>query len=299
LPVTVSRVLIATLFKIYWRIDLPAEAISNNKSPGYRPWLSFWRNIVRLTDSALGEIMPRLPQAKRQLYLPFINKVMQIYEIDTPLRSSAFLAQIAHESGELKYMEELWGPTEQQKKYEPPSDLARSLGNTQPGDGFRYRGRGPIQITGRANYEKYGDLLKVDLVGNPDLAATPQYAFSTAGLFWKSNGLNELADIQDFTTITKRINGGLNGLAERQKYYEIAKDVLSAEDPGDLAFSTPQAQPGEFERFDEPPTFSRGHEFIEPDPLDTLPLTDPENETPLSAKKSGRGLGSRLRNWFR
>src|SRR5262245_21913929 len=182
-----------------------------------------------LTDSDLQQIMPRLPQAKLQLYLPFMNRVMQIYEIDTPLRASAFLAQIAHESGELKFMEEIWGPTAQQKKYEPPSEVASRLGNTQQGDGFRYRGRGPIQITGRANYKKYGDLLGVDLIGNPDLAATPQFAFSTAGLFWKLNGLNELADVQDFTTITKRINGGLNGLAERERYYDIAKNTLGAE----------------------------------------------------------------------
>src|SRR5215475_2422771 len=174
-----------------------------------------------LADSDLKQIMPRLPQAKRQLYLPFLNKVMEIYEIDTPLRAAAFLAQIAHESAELRFMEEIWGPTAQQKRYEPPSDVATRLGNTEPGDGFRYRGRGPIQITGRANYGKYGDLLEVDLVGNPDLAATPQFAFSTAGLFWKMNGLNELADKQDFTRITRRINGGLTGLADRQKYYDI------------------------------------------------------------------------------
>ena len=183
-----------------------------------------------LTENDLQEIMPRLPQSKRQLYLPFINKVMQIYEIDTPLRASAFLAQIAHESAELKYMEEIWGPTAQQKKYEPPGELATRLGNTQPGDGFRYRGRGPIQITGRANYEKYGDLLGVDLVGNPDLAATPQFAFSTAALFWKTRGLNELADVQDFITITKRINGGTTGLKERQRYYETAMNALGVEE---------------------------------------------------------------------
>ncbi len=229
-----------------------------------------------ITDNDLQQIMPRLPQAKRQLYLPFINKVMEIYEIDTPLRASAFLAQIAHESVELRYMEEIWGPTAQQKKYEPPSDLARRLGNTQKGDGFRYRGRGPIQITGRANYKTYGDLLGVDLVGNPDLAATPQYAFSTAGLFWKRNGLNELADVQDFITITRRINGGLNGLADRQKYYEIAKNVLGAEEPGSFAFSAaavaspasaaPSALP--------PPSLPRGQELIESDAGSSLTSRD-------------------------
>jgi predicted chitinase len=185
-----------------------------------------------LSDSALQQIMPTLPEAKRQLYLPFINKVMEIYEINTTLRASAFLAQIAHESGELRFMEEIWGPTAQQKKYEPPSDLARTLGNTQPGDGKRYKGRGPIQITGRANYKKYGDLLGVDLEGNPDLAATPQFAFSTAALYWKTRGLNELADVQDFITITKRINGGTTGLNERQRYYEIAMNALGVEEIG-------------------------------------------------------------------
>jgi putative chitinase len=250
-----------------------------------------------LSDNDLQQIMPRLPQAKRQLYLPFINRVMEIYEIDTPLRASAFLAQIAHESAELKYMEEIWGPTAQQKKYEPPGELATRLGNTQQGDGFRYRGRGPIQITGRANYEKYGDLLGVDLVGNPDLAATPQFAFATAGLFWKLNGLNELADVQDFTAITKRINGGLNGLPERQKYYDIAKNVLGSEEADDFAFSTPLAPPSESEAIDESPVLPRGQESIEPD---STTFTDSQDETNSTVKNpSSRGLGSRLRNWFR
>jgi putative chitinase len=257
-----------------------------------------------LTDSDLQQIMPRLAKAKRALYLPFINKVMEIYEIDTPLRASAFLAQIAHESAELRYMEEIWGPTAQQKKYEPPSDLAKSLGNTEPGDGFRYRGRGPIQITGRANYKKYGDLLGVDLVENPDLAATPQYAFSTAGLFWKLNGLNELADVQDFTTITKRINGGLNGLQDRRKYYEIAKNTLSAEAPDDFTFPAVIALSNESAvepaAADDPPVLHRGQEFIEPDSEKSAPFRNSQDEmNPGSRKKSGRGFTSRLKNWFR
>jgi predicted chitinase len=249
-----------------------------------------------LTDSDLQQIMPKLPQAKRQLYLPFLNKVMEIYEIDTPLRASAFLAQIAHESAELRFMEEIWGPTAQQKRYDPPTDLARRLGNTQPGDGFRYRGRGPIQITGRANYKKYGDLLGVDLVGNPDLAATPQYAFSTAGLFWKMNGLNELADIQDFITITRRINGGLNGLQDRQKYYAIAKNVLGADEPAGFGFAaaptrsaTRGAPPGGQSSI-PPPSLPRGQEAIEEEvgSASTTDTAPPDERGAVAKKKSAR-----------
>jgi predicted chitinase len=144
------------------------------------------------------------------------------YQINTPLRASAFLAQLAHESGEFKYMEEIWGPTPAQKRYEGRADL----GNTQPGDGYRFRGRGPIQITGRANYKKYGELLGVDLVANPDLAAKPEYALRIAALYWKMRGCNELADDGDFKSITLAINGGLTNLAERQRYYESAKKAL-------------------------------------------------------------------------
>jgi predicted chitinase len=196
-----------------------------------------------LAESDLQRIMPRLPADKRQLYLPFLNRVMEIDEIDTPPRMAAFLAQLAHESGEFRFMEEIWGPTAAQRRYEPPSDLARKLGNTQPGDGKRFKGRGPIQITGRFNYKKYGDLLGVDLISNPDLAATPQIAFQTAGLYWRSNGLNELADRQDFITITRRINGGLNGLADRQKYYDIARNVLGVGSSSTVA-SSRSAAPG-------------------------------------------------------
>jgi predicted chitinase len=256
-----------------------------------------------LTESDLQQIMPRLPQAKRQLYLPFIKRVMEIYEIDTPLRASAFLAQIAHESAELRFMEEIWGPTAQQKKYEPPSELATRLGNTQPGDGFRYRGRGPIQITGRFNYQKYGDLLGVDLVGNPDLAATPQIAFSTAGLFWKMNGLNELADVQDFITITRRINGGLNGLAERQKYYEIAKNVLGAEDLDDFAFSMSSSGGGQINDLSDlsPPALSRGHESIEIDSAggSTVDAAPQAATKPATKRNLTNRMGSLLRNLFR
>ena len=179
-----------------------------------------------LTDEELHKIMPKLSEDKRELYLPLLNKAMQTYEINTPLRTAAFLAQLAHESEELKYFEEIWGPTKQQRKYEPPSDVAKRLGNTEVGDGHRYRGRGPIQLTGRFNYKKFGEMLGLDLIGDPDQASLPQIGFATAGLFWKIHELNEMADGRRFVSITRRINGGTNGLAEREKYYATAKRVL-------------------------------------------------------------------------
>jgi predicted chitinase len=177
-----------------------------------------------VTDDELRQIMPNCAAAKRADYLPFIQQAMEEFEITTYLREAAFLAQLAHESGELRYMEELASGA----AYEGRKDL----GNTQPGDGVRYKGRGPIQLTGRANYQKYGDLLGVDLINNPTQAATPQVGFRIAGEFWKLNGLNQLADQQQFETITRRINGGLNGQPDRLKYYNRAKQVLSQDDGG-------------------------------------------------------------------
>jgi putative chitinase len=184
------------------------------------------RKSIMVTESQLAQIMPNLPADKRALYLPFLNKAMQIYGINNPLREAAFIAQIAYESVELRYLEEIWGPTEAQSLYEPESAVARILGNTEPGDGERFKGRGAIQITGRSNYGKYGELLGVDLIANPAIVTTPQIALSTAGAFWQMNGLNELADAGDFEAITRRINGGLSGYKERLEYYRGALEAL-------------------------------------------------------------------------
>lgn len=175
-----------------------------------------------VTDDELRRIMPNCPAAKRADYLPFIQQAMTEFEITSYLREAAFLAQLAHESAELRYMEEIASGA----AYEGRKDL----GNTQPGDGKRYKGRGPIQLTGRANYTKYGQLLGLDLVNNPTVAATKEVGFRIAGEYWNLNGLNKLADKQDFKQITKRINGGYNGLDDRIKYYERAKKVLSRDD---------------------------------------------------------------------
>lgn len=172
-----------------------------------------------LTDDELRQIMPNCPAAKRTDYLPFIQQAMEEFDITTYLRETAFLAQLAHESAELRYMEEIASGA----AYEGRA----SLGNTQPGDGKRFKGRGPIQLTGRANYTKYGPLLGVDLVNDPTIAATKEVGFRIAGEFWRLNGLNQLADQQNFREITKRINGGYNGLNDRIMYYERAKLVLN------------------------------------------------------------------------
>lgn len=179
-----------------------------------------------IEENALARIMPNLPAAKRAQFLPFLQKAMEEFQINTPLRAAAFLAQLAHESAEFRFMEEIWGPTSAQRRYEPVTNLSKRLGNTQPGDGKRFKGRGPIQLTGRFNYKAYGDQLGLDLISDPLQAATPEVGFRTAGLYWGKNGLNELADKQFFKTITKRINGGFNGLEDRTRYYVRAKAVL-------------------------------------------------------------------------
>jgi predicted chitinase len=186
-----------------------------------------------VTNDELKQIMPNCAAAKRDAYLPFIHQAMQEFEITSYLREAAFLAQLAHESGELRYMEEIASGA----AYEGRANL----GNTQPGDGKRYKGRGPIQLTGRANYERYGGLLGLDLINNPTIAATPEVGFRIAGQFWQLNGLNALADQQDIRQITKRINGGYNGLDDRIKYYERAKKVLNKDDAVDAAAVAPPA----------------------------------------------------------
>ncbi|CAB3784214.1 glycoside hydrolase family 19 protein [Pararobbsia alpina] len=144
------------------------------------------------------------------------------YEINTPLRLSAFLAQVGCESEHLEYVAEIWGPTPAQLGYEGRADL----GNTFPGDGLLFRGRGLIQITGRRNYLLASLGLELDLSNHPELLETPVNAARSAAWWWSNRGLNALADQQQFVTISKRINGGTNGLETRQALYAAAKKVL-------------------------------------------------------------------------
>lgn len=171
-----------------------------------------------ITLHELKEIMPYAGK-RAEIYIEPLNSSMLEFQITGPVREAAFLAQIAHESGSLKYVKELASG----EAYEGRKDL----GNTEPGDGVRFKGRGLIQITGRSNYAECGDALGLDLVNHPDLLELPFNACRSAAWFWESRGLNELADKGDFKLITKRVNGGFNGYADRLSYYERAQRVLA------------------------------------------------------------------------
>jgi putative chitinase len=170
------------------------------------------------------------PIARARVWADPLSAAMALYGIDSPKREAAFIAQVGHESGRLVYVRELWGPTVVQEEYEPESAKAAELGNTEQGDGFRFRGRGLIQVTGRANYRRCGSALGVDLVSHPELLEEPGNASLSAAWFWTSHGLNHFADIGDFNTITKRINGGLNGLQNRIALWKLAKAALGVND---------------------------------------------------------------------
>lgn len=171
-----------------------------------------------ITINQLLQIMPASAN-RADLFLDHLNSAMQEFEINTPKRQAAFLAQIGHESGQLRYVRELASG----KAYEGRKDL----GNTQPGDGVRFKGRGLIQITGRTNYTAVMMALGIDCVERPELLETPENACRSAAWWWHSKKLNQLADEGDFLRITKIINGGTNGLADRQALYARALQVLN------------------------------------------------------------------------
>lgn len=160
------------------------------------------------------------PQARAlaDKFWPSLDATCDEFEISTPERVAAFIAQVAHESGELHYVRELADGLAYEGR--------RDLGNVNPGDGPRYKGRGLIQITGRQNYARCGAALILPLVDEPELLEQPVNASRSAGWFWKTNGLNTLADAGDFLAITKRINGGTNGLAQRVEYWQRAQSAL-------------------------------------------------------------------------
>ena len=174
------------------------------------------------------QLLQILPNAGKQagVFASALSLAMDKYQINTHLRMAAFVAQVGHESGQFRYVRELGGD-QYLSKYDTGT-LAARLGNTPEadGDGQKYRGRGLIQITGRANYAECGEALGLDLINHPELLEKPQHACMSAAWFWASRGLSTLADAGSFSKITSRINGGQNGAADRQALYDKALKVL-------------------------------------------------------------------------
>lgn len=207
-----------------------------------------------ITTAQLRQIVPHCPDF--DAWAAALNAAMTRFDISTPQRIAAFVAQLAHESGEFKHLVErlnysasrlmeVWPsrfPTLQiAQQYAHNEEklgnrvYANRLGNGDEasGDGFKYRGRGLIQLTGKSNYVSIGSAINLPLDQQPDLLLRPPESALASAQFWKSHGLNELADSnagdnddEDFKTITKRINGGTNGLDARKAYWAAAKSAL-------------------------------------------------------------------------
>jgi len=187
---------------------------------------------MQITSAHLNEIAGGQKTAKRQDNIESIIKGLDAYGaqvgLNTPARLAQYIAQIAHESGRFIYDREVWGPTAAQKRYEGRADL----GNTQPGDGEKFRGHGPIQITGRANTAAFRDWCKAQGLQPPDFEKTPELINTDPweGLgpiwYWTTRNLNRYADDGNLEMITRRINGGTNGLTDRIELYVRAALVL-------------------------------------------------------------------------
>jgi putative chitinase len=178
-----------------------------------------------LTPKIVGAGTGAAP-SRALLFTPHIQAACDHFGIVKPLDVAAFLAQIGHESEHLIFTKELWGPTVAQRAYEPPSVKAAELGNTEPGDGRLFCGRGLIQLTGRANYAIGAVALDLDLLTHPELLEQPEHAAMSAAWFWWNKKLTPLALVGDFIGVTKGVNGGTNGLADRQALYDAAKKAL-------------------------------------------------------------------------
>jgi putative chitinase len=161
------------------------------------------------------------PTSKNEIVDPlvkYLNKYLAKYEVNNFWRVSHFIAQAAHESASFRTLEEYASGA----AYEGRKDL----GNVNAGDGVRYKGRGIFQLTGRANYRDMSKKLGLDLEGKPELAESPEVSVLTALEYWKSRNLNALADSNDIMAITKKINGGFNGLDDRRRYFARCKEII-------------------------------------------------------------------------
>ncbi len=172
------------------------------------------------------EIRQMMPHAGDRLtpHLLYMNAALEEGRVDTPQRATSMLAQLSVESGEFRYMHEIADGWAYDVSVNP--QLAAQLGNIEPGDGPKYRGGGPMQITGRSNYLACGTALGLDLINHPELIQTPENGTRSAVWYWNSRELSLFADHDWFRAITYRINGGYNGWAERLEYWERNRGIM-------------------------------------------------------------------------
>lgn len=201
-----------------------------------------------ITKEEFQSVVPDVNWQYAAPYLDIIDEVLDSYEINTPIRKAHFLAQISHESGSFKFVKEnlnysanaLYGVF---RKYFPtlaaaalyarqPEKIANKVyanrmgnGDEASGEGWKYRGRGLIQLTGKDNYSAFSADVGQDFVSNPDLLTQPEWALASACWFWKKRGINKFADEDDIHMVTKKINGGFNGLEDRQHFLEEYKKL--------------------------------------------------------------------------
>ncbi len=205
---------------------------------------------MKVTLELLQKICPKTKASVLEQYVQPLHDVAEYYDMyDNPHRIAGFLAQIAHESGGFNFVKEnlnygAKGLMTTFKKYFPTEELAKQYerqpekianrvyanrmanGPEESGDGYRFCGRGLIQLTGRANYTKFAEDLGITIEETVAYLETPAGAVSSAGWFWDNNNLNQYCDKDDFVTLTKRINGGKIGLEDRKHHYHLALDLL-------------------------------------------------------------------------
>ena len=199
-----------------------------------------------ITVQQLLQILPNAGPVAG-VFVPVLNTAMSRYQIVGAKRIAAFVAQVGHESGHLTRLVENLNYRADDLRIKWPSSFSVELasavarkpeqianiaygnrmGNSASGDGWKYRGRGLIQITGKNNYHACGEALGLDLIAQPELLERPQHACMSAAWFWANNGLNTLADAGKFDAITQRINGGQKGATDRQALYAKALKVLA------------------------------------------------------------------------
>lgn len=208
--------------------------------------------MLPISEQQLKQCMPNARESAIDSFLPGLNQAMGEFRINTPMRIAAFLAQIGHESGQLTAMVEstFYSSPDRLKKLFPSKFLSEKEavpyvrdpmrcanriyagkngnGGESSGDGWKYRGRGLVQLTGKANYAECGKALGIDLVSDPDLLLDPSVSARSAAWFWNRKGCNELADVGMFGAITHKINGGYNGAQDRLSLYVLSKKALGA-----------------------------------------------------------------------